>query len=313
MNSTSFNHSWLKEPDFQDWLKPVNTNPRAAQCKVCFKHIELSNMGKRALISHSKSQKHKAQIAKNKSLSKTQPLLFQEDRSKATSNDPNQAENVGACAAPVQLKIDSSILSRQAKEAEILWALFCVMHHFSARSNDEVGPLFRRMFQDHPASTGYSSSRTKLGYLITFGIAPAFLEMLMDQLRRAKCYSILFDETFNSMFQLEQLDVYVRYWCTDNVKTRYVGSEFINETNADALKTSINKAISDLDEKKVVHVGMDGPNVNIKVANLLKEEREIEDRPALLELGTCSLHVVHGALQTGNLNCILSINGHLES
>ena len=46
---------------------------------------------------------------------------------------------------------------------------------------------------------------------------------------------------------------------------------------------------------------MDGPNVNLKLHRLFAEDRKKidPDLPELIDIGTCSLHVVHGALQTG--------------
>ena len=46
---------------------------------------------------------------------------------------------------------------------------------------------------------------------------------------------------------------------------------------------------------------MDGPNVNLKFHKLFVEDRKKvdPDLPDLIDIGTCSLHVVHGALQTG--------------
>ena len=45
---------------------------------------------------------------------------------------------------------------------------------------------------------------------------------------------------------------------------------------------------------------MDGPNVNWKMLDLIVEDRNSnETYPNLLDVGSCSLHVVHGAFRTG--------------
>ena len=47
---------------------------------------------------------------------------------------------------------------------------------------------------------------------------------------------------------------------------------------------------------------MDGPNVNWKLHELLEETRDEESNcsaPTLLQLGSCGLHVLHGAYGTG--------------
>ena len=52
----------------------------------------------------------------------------------------------------------------------------------------------------------------------------------------------------------------------------------------------------DLEMKKMIQMSMDGPNVNLKLYESIAEERkEIEDYPALIDVVSCSLHVVHGA------------------
>ena len=46
---------------------------------------------------------------------------------------------------------------------------------------------------------------------------------------------------------------------------------------------------------------MDGPNVNWKMLKLVKKDRKSQDTssPDMLELGSCSFHVVHGAFHPG--------------
>ena len=45
---------------------------------------------------------------------------------------------------------------------------------------------------------------------------------------------------------------------------------------------------------------MDGPNVNWKMLDLTVEDRNSnETYPNLLDVGSCNLHVVHGAFRTG--------------
>ena len=50
----------------------------------------------------------------------------------------------------------------------------------------------------------------------------------------------------------------------------------------------------------MLQISMDGPNVNWKMIDLIKEEkREFDsEKPALLNIGSCGLHVLHGAYKT---------------
>ena len=52
--------------------------------------------------------------------------------------------------------------------------------------------------------------------------------------------------------------------------------------------------------ENLIQVSMDGPTVNWKMLDLIVEDRNSnETYPNLLDVGSCSLHVVHGAFRTG--------------
>ena len=52
--------------------------------------------------------------------------------------------------------------------------------------------------------------------------------------------------------------------------------------------------------KKMVQVSMDGPNINWKLYDSIVEERnQNNDYPTLIDIRSCSLHVVHGAFRSG--------------
>ena len=44
---------------------------------------------------------------------------------------------------------------------------------------------------------------------------------------------------------------------------------------------------------------MDGPTTNWVVFDKLRQHREENEMPVLFDIGSCSLHVVHGAFQVG--------------
>lgn len=56
-----FNKVWLDprvNSEFVDWLDEYPDDTTAAYCKICCKKINLSNMGRKAVVSHSKGPKH---------------------------------------------------------------------------------------------------------------------------------------------------------------------------------------------------------------------------------------------------------------
>ena len=54
-----------------------------------------------------------------------------------------------------------------------------------------------------------------------------------------------------------------------------------------------------LDDKKIIQVSSDGPNINLKFLNLMRENRKENNIPELLKIGTCGLHIVHGSFKYG--------------
>lgn len=58
-----FQDTWLQDPLFSDVIKKCENNNFAAYCILCCKEINLSNMGKTALISHLRGKKHEERVA----------------------------------------------------------------------------------------------------------------------------------------------------------------------------------------------------------------------------------------------------------
>ena len=68
--------------------------------------------------------------------------------------------------------------------------------------------------------------------------------------------------------------------------------------------------------KKMLQVSMDGPNVNLKFLKdlkaFLKNDKDQND-VELFDIGTCSLHVVHGAYKTAHNACGWKVHVFLRS
>ena len=50
--------------------------------------------------------------------------------------------------------------------------------------------------------------------------------------------------------------------------------------------------------ERLLQLSMDGPNTNWSVLKLLHEDRCEKDYPNIIDIGSCSLHVVHGAFKS---------------
>lgn len=139
-------------------------------------------------------------------------------------------------------------------------------------------------------------------YTIKFGISPCVKETLSEKLSSSTYFSVSFDESHNSALEMEQMDMQVRFWCPDqNIAiTRYWGSQFQYRTTAEALTQELIKGLPSSPTLENMHqLAMDGPNTNWLVLSKMQKFREDEEMPPLDCIGSCGLHVLSGALQTG--------------
>ena len=73
----------------------------------------------------------------------------------------------------------------------------------------------------------------------------------------------------------------------------------MHTTNKDFL-IEFNKSADISNLSKIIHVSMDGASVNLKfLQELVKHREELEIEEKMSDIGTCRLHVVHGAFKSG--------------
>ena len=157
------------------------------------------------------------------------------------------------------------------------------------------------MSSDSDIAKHFSCGKTKCAYLISFGIAPCFKEMLSNVLNGVTHYVALFDESYNKVTKNGQMDIHIRFWDpTENiVKTRYWTSEFLGKASANDLSEKFCNGIAKLDQSKLIQISSDGPNVNLAFLKIIKEKRIEEELPHLITIGTCGLHTLHGSFKCG--------------
>ena len=71
----------------------------------------------------------------------------------------------------------------------------------------------------------------------------------------------------------------------------------MNGAKAEDILHSFKEGMLPLKFQNLLQVSMDGPNVNWKFFRLLSEENNCKK---ILEMGSCGLHVLYGAFQTGH-------------
>lgn len=116
---------------------------------------------------------------------------------------------------------NSFIVKEQVVSAEIKWALKSVYNRFSFRSCAEISDLFKSMFTDSDIAQSFSMGSTKLSYIVSFGLAPHFLQQLKLDVKKCDFFTICFDEALNKVAQRCQMDLFVRFFGPAGVHTRF--------------------------------------------------------------------------------------------
>ena len=97
------------------------------------------------------------------------------------------------------------------------------------------------------------------------------------------------------------MDIVIRFFNESKnlVESRYWNSKFLGHGTAAVLEREFEKCMEELDQSKMCQISMDGPSVNWKFFNSVTKKREEDELPALINIGSCGLHVIHGAFKTG--------------
>ena len=74
---------------------------------------------------------------------------------------------------------------------EVLWKLKMNVSHFSYRSAEDVGTVFRTMFPDSAIAAQFSCGERKASYIMRFG-SPHFKDILLKSMREVPVYVLLF-------------------------------------------------------------------------------------------------------------------------
>ena len=82
-----------------------------------------------------------------------------------------------------------------------------ILTHESYNSCNDLAPLFQRMFVRHEVAEHFSLGKTKSRYTMLYGIAPEVKKMLLYHVNQSPFFSIPFDESLNSEFQMCQMDM----------------------------------------------------------------------------------------------------------
>ena len=325
IRKTKFSDLWLDSrwnPEFVGWL---SKGPESTQafCKICKKTFDLSNMGRQAVVSHSKGKTHlnlmktqETQPSLKTFFSTSTPKCSEPKNSESETRDEvmpsTSRQNIEvsnlpsevSSSKPNQQSVTSFCIRDDTTRAEILWALKVVNSKISLNTCSDIGDLFKLMFSDSTIASNFKMGATKCKYLINHGLSPYFFHEMKNRISQSDAFVICFDESLNKVIQRGQMDIFVKYFDINRsrVQSEYFNSVFfLDRATAQDLLDNFIKGIHLLQLKKVLQVFMDGPNVNLSFLKKLGE-RIKEDDPngkLLINGGVCGLHVINGAVKTG--------------
>ena len=179
-------------------------------------------MGEKAVRSHAEGKKHASSLKVFQGVGCVSDFLKTEVQTEKATGEVRESSSKLTCSKSIEqtsTQLTKLVLRKEQHKAEIFWALKSVMSHFSLNSAQDRTEIFKVIFPDINIAQGMSCGPTKLSYLITFGIAPYFKQLLIDDLKKAPCFVVLFDESLNTALHQEQMDFSVRYFKDDHVVT----------------------------------------------------------------------------------------------
>ena len=286
------------QPEISKWVSGT-AGGTGYSCRICGgKSRQLGNMGVTALTKHQVGAIHQKKADSMALAGLQQPSI-------ASLTTKSSATVTSSSTKQVQQTLN--IESLQAKKTSILLVIKSVMSHISQRCLEELVDLFPILFPDSAIPGQLQLKRTKIGYMITFGLAVHFQKIVMDtlipdfgaRLHFVSCY----DEAWNPISKRKQMDLHVIYFDEKEVKVKrsYIGSTFMGHATADDSLEHLKKVHGNLDlHSSLISVSMDGPHVNWKTLRVLDAFRKGQNPEChgLLVIGSCGLHVLHGAYGT---------------
>ena len=321
-----FQNEWLNHTKYPDWgwLRAVDGDNKSGHCVLCCRTFQLLQLGIGAVKSHHKGKNHMQKynsgkingttigdfIAMKPTTSKTQQIEKNANISDTNSNTkapdeiPSEPQQV---KFKVPLDRDPNITKYTLKPAvlqsEIKFTITAISSHNSNRSMETMARMFPKLFPDSEIAQTYQMGKDRIGYTSTYGVGQTLKDRIKVTVKNAAILSISYDEALNKIVQKNQMDIIFRFWDEKENKTitRYFTSVFLENGEAVTLSEALKEALPPGTLEKLLSISMDGPNVNWATLNLIKKDlQKTPESPQLIEFGSCSIHVLHGAVKTGH-------------
>ena len=235
--------------------------------------------------------------------------LFKKKSTDFTSTTDDEVQVVNTCAKP------PFVISEDVLDAEIIWCLHLVQSHQSYRSCNPLPSVFRRMFKICPVAQQFNMKKDKVKYMVVYGLYPALKAKQQTKIHASPWFSVSFDESLNRHQQKCQMDVNIRYCDGEKnvAQSVYYDSRFILRPNAVNLKEELLNAIKNWDMGKFLPLGVGGPSTNRNLLDFINDNQVAKSFQKTLDISCCSLHILHGAFQTGIMKPGLEIGKILKA
>ena len=172
-------------------------------------------------------------------------------------------------------------------------------HFFSSALGDSK--LFAEMIPYSKIAQSYSQGESKVKYTLQYGIFPYVKEQLLVDLDDSTPFTFKFDETTNRQVK-KQFDGYTVL--IKNPQQSYqcllwlsICRSLQKRPNFGPLQTVCYRSRTRCE--LLLHIGMDGPSVNLSFEKMLIGYFIVCEGTTVLKLGSCSLHPVHNAFRKG--------------
>lgn len=256
---TSFQDKWLTE---YEWL--VKRDNYNGECKICRSTLNIKYEGVRALTIHSQSKKHNVSI-------------FNRDSSQSISNfftkkSSKEEDNVSAIEA-------TSVYHG-------------IKHHHSFNSQDCTNKLFSTLFPDSSLAKKVSCGRTKCTSVCESILAPAAQEILVNEIKEAKYFSVGIDASNKG--NIKMFPVVVQYFHKeDGLKQGLLDFYRDPQEKSSDIKEQLCRVLreNDLDINNVSSFAADNASVNYGINNSVYQKLKLDNDKILK--ANCKCHILH--------------------
>ncbi|CAF1285765.1 unnamed protein product [Rotaria magnacalcarata] len=295
------------------WLK-AGKNDCTFICIVCnINELSCRNAGWGDIKKHFERPKHQQCM---KDVFESAQLIISSTTSTAASSIDISSNAEVATTMPTSFLRTNSKAERvltheeKVRRAECIWAMTTARFGLSYNTSQFLRELMQSMFPDSKIAADLSMRSRKLSYVISHGTGHHFTMELIKDVRKAKAFSLLFDESTTTGVR-KQCDLYFRYWseAKNVVCTRYYKSIFLGHATTDIVSREIIDSLKP-DGINIAHLlmlGRDNPNVNKTIEALIEKEVIAERKKqqptvppsGLMSIGSCPLHILHNSFRKG--------------